>query len=123
MKKPLRKPARKLQTFADPLADCAAEIKDLRQLCGQNVRAWRERRGLTLKQLSQRSGVTPRTIDRIEHGESKSRMTTLCWIAEALEVKWCHLWKGDKPIFKRIWKKRRLAAASAKSTRRRRSGG
>jgi DNA-binding XRE family transcriptional regulator len=101
-KKPLRKPARKLRTSADPLADCAAELKDLRQLCGQNVRAWRERRGLTLKQLGRRSGVSPNTIDRLERGSSDQSFIIRASIACALGVPMCQLWTQDEKMFKSV---------------------
>jgi hypothetical protein len=52
-------------------------------------------------------------------------MTTLCWIAQALEVNLFQLWEGDRSIFERMKKKRRLAATTArvKPSRRRRSNG
>jgi len=84
MKKSLRNPSRKLRTSADPLADCAAEFKDLRQLCGKNVRAWRERRGLTLDQLSERCGVSSNTIYRVERGWGDRSIVIHAKIAEGL---------------------------------------
>ena len=104
-KKPLRKPARKLRTSANLFADCAAEFKELRQLCGKNVRAWRERRGLTPDQLSERSGVSTYIICRIERGLGCRSIESHAMIAEGLGVKIYKLWKGDKEIFKRMWKK------------------
>jgi len=111
MKKSLRNPSRKLRTSADPLADCAAEFKDLRQLCGKNVRAWRERRGLTLDQLSERCGVSSNTIYRVERGWGDRSIVIHAKIAEGLGVKISKLWKGDDEIFKRIWKKTKKPAA------------
>ena len=126
LKSPRKQPRKPAAILVGPYPDFTAEFQELRKLVGRNVRRLREQRGLTLKQLSQRSGSTPRTIDRIEQGESKSRMTTLCWISEALKVNLSQLWEGDKPIFERMKKKKRrlaAAAARAKPSRRRRSDG
>jgi transcriptional regulator with XRE-family HTH domain len=46
----------------------------------------RERRGLTLRELSKMSGVSPDTINQIELGHRKARPSTLRKLARALEV-------------------------------------
>ena len=46
----------------------------------------RERRGLTLRELSKTSGVSPDAINQIELGHRKARPSTLRKLARALEV-------------------------------------
>jgi DNA-binding XRE family transcriptional regulator len=85
-KKPLRKLTRKLRTSADPLRGSADG-----EIAGQNVRAWRERRGLTLHQLGERTGVSPNTIDRLERGSSDLSILIRAKIAHGLGVPMCQL--------------------------------
>jgi transcriptional regulator with XRE-family HTH domain len=47
---------------------------------------WRERRGLSLRQLSERAGITFANIQRIETGAADPRLSTLERLARALEV-------------------------------------
>jgi transcriptional regulator with XRE-family HTH domain len=50
------------------------------------LREWRERRGLTQAELSQRSGTNPTTISRIEGGKRGAHPSTARKLAEALGV-------------------------------------
>ena len=95
-KKPLRKPARKLRPVPDPLCGSAGG-----EIAGQNVRAWRERRRLTLRQLGRRTGVSPNTIDRLERGSSDQSIFIRASIAAGLGVPMCQLWTGDEKMFKK----------------------
>ena len=58
------------------------------------VTTYRESRGLTIRDLSGLSGVTPRTIDRIERGDSLPKPNTRRAIARALKVAPSLLWPG-----------------------------
>jgi transcriptional regulator with XRE-family HTH domain len=52
----------------------------------RNVCEARDRYGLTQEQLSERSGVHPTEISRIEHGRRDIQISTLFKLAEALEL-------------------------------------
>lgn len=49
------------------------------------LRAWRERKLITQRELAKRAGVGLATIVRIEHGEA-ARISTLRKLAAALEL-------------------------------------
>ena len=53
---------------------------------GDTLRAVRERRGYSLRELSKRSGVSVTFIHQIEHGKSSPTMQTLENLAEGLAV-------------------------------------
>jgi DNA-binding XRE family transcriptional regulator len=108
--KSLRHTARKPQTSAAPFAGRAAG-----EIAGQNVRAWRERRGLTLHQLGRRSGVSPNTIDRLERGSSDQSLFIRASIAAGLSVPMCQLWTQGEKMFKKM-SRRRLKRARAFAT-------
>lgn len=56
-----------------------------RQLC-EHLGVWRRLRSLTSAQLSERSGVSPDTISRIENGNAASSTLNLLKIADALGI-------------------------------------
>lgn len=49
-----------------------------------HVRRIRKEAGLTIKQVSERSGICVNQISRIERGESDPTMSTMCKLAWAL---------------------------------------
>jgi transcriptional regulator with XRE-family HTH domain len=53
---------------------------------GRNLRAARERLGLTQEQVSERSGVQPGEVSRIERGMRDPKVSTLKRLADAVEV-------------------------------------
>ncbi|OLC15994.1 MAG: hypothetical protein AUH29_06355 [Candidatus Rokubacteria bacterium 13_1_40CM_69_27] len=53
---------------------------------GLLLRRWRERRGLSLRALGERSGVSYVTIARVEAGTKSPTVTTLEKLAAALGV-------------------------------------
>ena len=55
----------------------------LRRL-GTNIRAVRERVGVTQERLAEKADVAPRTIQRIEAGQLNILVTTLMRLAKAL---------------------------------------
>ena len=50
------------------------------------VRMWRERRGLSLRELGEKAGVSYVTIQRIEAGKTSPTVALLEKVAEALGV-------------------------------------
>jgi len=85
----------KTKPASDPLCGSAGA-----EVAGQNVQAWRERRGLTLRQLGKLSGVSPNTIDRLERGSSDQSFIIRASIANSLGVPMCQLWTQDEKMFK-----------------------
>jgi transcriptional regulator with XRE-family HTH domain len=53
---------------------------------GLRLREWRERRGLSLRQLGERAGVSYVTISRIENGEMSPTVAMLEKLAGALGI-------------------------------------
>lgn len=56
------------------------------------VRRAREARGLTQAELSQRTGITPQTISRVETGAGSPSRKTLSRLALSLGVEPAYLW-------------------------------
>jgi len=54
---------------------------------GTNLRAARERLGLTQEEVAQRSGVHATEVSRIESGKRDPQVSTLRRLAEAVEMK------------------------------------
>jgi transcriptional regulator with XRE-family HTH domain len=53
---------------------------------GQRVRALREQRGFTLRELGRRAGVSASYLSRLEDGYTNPKLTELKLVASALEV-------------------------------------
>jgi transcriptional regulator with XRE-family HTH domain len=69
-----------------------AEIVD-RILAGENcVRVWREHRGLTVKALADKAGVTPAYLSQVETGERDGALGTYRKLAGALGVSSTNSW-------------------------------
>lgn len=60
---------------------------------GQEVRSWRQRRGLTLFQLAERSGVSKATIERFENATHATSIANTWKLADALDVPFSKLVK------------------------------
>ena len=60
------------------------------------IRYLRELKGLSLVDVSERSGVTVAALSRLERGLSKPRPSTLRKIAQALNVSVEELWTPDE---------------------------
>ena len=75
---------RRLETGADELIP--AEFVD-RLLAGENqVRVWREFRGLSAKELAARAGISAPYLSQIENGERDGTFGTMKKIAQALSI-------------------------------------
>jgi transcriptional regulator with XRE-family HTH domain len=59
---------------------------DMRKLVGRNVRLFREERGLTQEQLSERSGFSQQYISTLEVGRRNPTVITVYELAQALGV-------------------------------------
>ena len=46
----------------------------------------RQERGMTLRQLEERSGISRSTLQRLESGQQSPTLDQLDWIADALDV-------------------------------------
>lgn len=53
---------------------------------GDEVRVWRTRRGLSRAALSEKAGITPTQLERIENNKRDMSLSQLFQIAWALEV-------------------------------------
>lgn len=56
------------------------------KLNGKKIALYRMKRGLSLKALSELSGIDSGTINRLEHGKASPRPRTVKSLCEALEV-------------------------------------
>lgn len=65
---------------------------------GERVRELRRGRSLTLRELSQRSGVSTDALVKLEHGARPSRPTTIRKVAEALGVDPAYLLEGSPGV-------------------------
>jgi transcriptional regulator with XRE-family HTH domain len=54
---------------------------------GQRIRALRNKRGLTVRQLGAAANIAPSTITRLEKGERQPLLTHLMALSAALKVK------------------------------------
>lgn len=71
---------------------------DMRKLVGQNVRRFRERRGLTQEQFAEVSGFSQQYISSLEHGRRNPTIITIYELAIALGVSHVDLIRTAKPI-------------------------
>ena len=75
---------RRLESGEDELVP--AEVVH-RILDGENaLRVWREYRGLTVKQLADRSGVSAPFVSQIENGQREGSVETMRKIADVLKI-------------------------------------
>jgi len=56
------------------------------KVCGQNIRQYRKKKNLTIRQLSQRLGITGAYLGYLERGQRNASLITLAKIAETLEI-------------------------------------
>jgi transcriptional regulator with XRE-family HTH domain len=61
---------------------------------GEKVREWRNKRNMTVRALSEASGITPSMLSQIENNQSNPSIATLRTIADVLQVP---LWKFFLP--------------------------
>ncbi len=86
--KPFRMPEL-LDVIQKALAERGLEIDPDEKLAseiGQRIRALRQEKGLTIKQLANRTGLSLSLISKIELGDSSASISTLRKLASALKV-------------------------------------
>ena len=69
---------------------------DMRVLVGQNVRKFRQKKGLTQEQFSELSGFTQQYISDLERGRRNPTVVTLYELASALGVSHMELVRPGK---------------------------
>jgi transcriptional regulator with XRE-family HTH domain len=62
--------------------------QSMTQALGENVRTARESRGLSLAQLSSRSGIPSATLSRIENNKMSPTFAVLARVMDGLEIDW-----------------------------------
>jgi transcriptional regulator with XRE-family HTH domain len=67
---------------------------DARELLGERLRAHRLGRGLSLRQLGRRAGVSASAISEFERGKTWPKIETLCVLADELELSLDALFAG-----------------------------
>lgn len=68
----------------------------------KRVKAARKAKKLTQKELAEKIGVSPNTINMWESGLQGIRLTQLTKLALALDVSVCYLVEGDKASYQEI---------------------
>jgi transcriptional regulator with XRE-family HTH domain len=63
-------------------------------LADLQLRAWRERKALSQRELAELAGVAPLSVTRIETGHQKARPSTVRKLAKALGLKPEQLFEG-----------------------------
>ena len=87
-------PRRRAHARAVPVATAPAEAPSdaaISEALGQRIKALRARNGLTLEQLSQRSGVSRAMLSTIERGEKSPTLPILVRIAAGFGLTLSHL--------------------------------
>ena len=69
---------------------------DMRVLVGQNVRKFRQKKGLTQEQFSELSGFTQQYISDLERGRRDPTVVTLYELASALGVSHMELVRSSR---------------------------
>jgi len=75
-----------------------ASVSDL----GGRVRALRRQRGLTLKELGGRAGLSHPFLSQVERGLARPSVVSVERIADALSVPVAHLWAPPRPREERL---------------------
>jgi transcriptional regulator with XRE-family HTH domain len=73
-------------------------IPDHRRVLGDRIRRLRERANLSQGQLVQRSGIDRRTLQRIERGETDTRLSRLQCLAAGLGITVAQLLDADVDV-------------------------
>ena len=85
------------------MADDLSSAETLVLRIGLRIRERRDARGLTLRALAARSGVSPSTISDIERGTKSPTISTLALLADALDAPIADLLEGARPASRRFF--------------------
>lgn len=64
------------------------------KIIGENIRKYRNKAGMTLKDLSDKVGVTYQQLQKYETGSNRVTAATICHIAKALDIRVTRLLNG-----------------------------
>lgn len=78
------------------------DAADLVSVVAENIRALRDRRGLSLSELAQRAGIGKSTLSMLEGGRANPSIETLWAIASALGVPFRHIVEPRAPSVRLI---------------------
>lgn len=70
---------------------------ELGRRLGENIRAWRRRRGMRAKELARRASLTPAQVSKMETGVHLPSFSTLERVARALAVEMVDLISDRRP--------------------------
>ena len=73
--------------------------KEYKMKVGDNIRTWRELKGLKQVDLAQRIDISPEALSNIENGVSKPNIERLEDIADALEIEVSQLLINPQQLF------------------------
>jgi transcriptional regulator with XRE-family HTH domain len=82
----------------DPHAVGAAEGRLLEQAIGREVRAFREKLGLTISELAKSSGISAGMLSKIENGSTSPSLSSLQALSKALHVPVTALFRSFEEI-------------------------
>ncbi len=80
-------------------------LEDIHLILAKNLKAYRERKKLSLEKVSELTGVSKTMIGQIERGESSPTITTIWKIANGLKISFTSLIHQSQPDTKVIRKK------------------
>lgn len=80
-------------------------LEDIHLILAKNLKAYRERKKLSLEKVSELTGVSKTMIGQIERGESSPTITTIWKIANGLKISFTSLIHQSQPDTKVILKK------------------
>jgi len=88
--------AQEEKEFMDSIAGGPSADEDILVDVGSRVRGVREKRGLSLEDIFQRTGIQVDVLDRIEAGEMAPPLGTIIKLAKALEMKMGYFISGEE---------------------------
>ncbi|WP_102275211.1 helix-turn-helix domain-containing protein [Cytobacillus massiliigabonensis] len=80
-------------------------MEDIQLILAKNLKAYRERKKLSLEKVSELTGVSKTMIGQIERGESSPTITTIWKIANGLKISFTSLINQSQPDTKVMLKK------------------
>lgn len=99
----LNKIAKKLHTDPDDLLiEQAVERKTAYDIMTENIRAWRERHGISAAELARKTGMTTQGIYLIEKHQTNPTLSSITKIADAMNVSIAQLFTPAAKVEKRI---------------------
>ncbi|MGH2587625.1 MAG: helix-turn-helix domain-containing protein [Dehalococcoidia bacterium] len=104
----------RLLTDPEHASFVAEQSREYARRMGRRIRALRESRGLTGKDLAARAGITPNSLSRIELGHHDVTLSTLGGLLAAMGYSYRHLVEEQSPSSTRAYRVRSVAAPSSR---------